>query len=213
MTPVEHAVVHTARMLAPALLAAVVLLVVPSQEDPFGLFIVQLSALVAFGVVVAVRLAPLSSREDWFVGSGWSSRRRRLAGAAVTVALVTGAVALLTLASSAALRLQPSLQFLQLLSALDIAWAAAAIVVGAELRWGRAAAWAGGLILGVLCVFSIWRYLDIVGFTDDGGWLVSGADLWRYVIPFDTIAATAAVLILVAGVWRPYRTAQARPQS
>ena len=46
-----------------------------------------------------------------------------------------------------------------------------------------------------------------------GGWLVSGADLWRYVIPFDMIAATAAVLILGAGVWRPYRTEQARPQS
>ena len=213
MSPLERAVIRTAQMLLPALVASIVLLTVPSPEDPFWLFISHLSVLVGFGVVLALRLVPLAHRDDWFAATPWSPVLRRLAGAMVLVVVVTGAVALLTLASSAALRLQPSLQFLQLLSALDIAWAGTAIVVGAELRWGRVAAKAGGLILGVFCVFSIWRYLDIVGFSPDGGWMVSGADLWRYVIPFDMIAAGAAVLILVAGVRAPQRTEQARLQS
>ena len=213
MAPLEQAVVRTTQMLLPALVASIALLAVPSPGDPFGLFMIHLSVLVAFGIVIAVRLVPLASREDWFSATAWPATRRRLAGAVALVAVVTGAVALLTLASSAALRLQPSLQFLQLLSALDIAWAAAAIVIGADLRWGRAAAWVGGLVLGVFCVFSIWRYLDIVGFTEAGGWLLSGADLWRYVIPFDMMAAFAALIILTAGIWSPQRTEQARLQS
>jgi hypothetical protein len=129
------------------------------------------------------------------------------------VALTTGAVALLTLASSAALRLEPSLQFLQLLSALDIAWAGAAIALGSYLRWGTRAAWLGGIVLGGFCLFSIWRYLDIVGFTAPGGWQVSGSELMRYVIPSDILAGAAAVVILWVGAHTGLRTEQARLQS
>lgn len=213
MPPLEQAVVRAALMLLPALLASIVLLAVPFPDDPLWLVIGHLSALVAFGVVLAVRLAPLARHGEWFRGTNWSPPRRRLAGAVAVVVVVSGAVALLTLASSAALRLQPSLQFLQLLSALDIAWAAAAIVVGAELRWGRVSAWGGGLVLGVFCVFSLWRYLDVVGFTENGGWRVSGTDLWRYVIPSDMAAAVAALIVLGAGVRSPQRIEQAKLQS
>ncbi len=137
MTPLEQTLVRTVQMLLPALMASILLLAVPSPEDPFWLFIVHLSALVAFGVVLAVRLVPLARSDEWFGATAWPPTRRSLAGAATLVIVVTGAVALLTLASSAALRLQPSLQFLQLLSALDIAWAAAvaALIILAAGIW------------------------------------------------------------------------------
>ena len=214
MHSLERAVIGTVQWLVPALLASVVLLAVPVQEDPLVLFIGQLSVLVVFGLALAVHLTPLVAGDEWFSESGWSPARRRLAAASTLVALDTGAVALLTLASSAALRLEPSLQFLQLLSGLDIAWAGAAIVFGSYLRWGtRTAAWIGGAILGVFCVFSIWRYLDIVGFTGDGGWQVSGSDLMRHVIPFDVLAAVVAVGVLWTGAHAGLRTEQAKLQS
>ena len=212
MSSLEHALVRTLLWLLPALLAAPILLAVPGQDDPFGLFIGQLAVLVAFGVALAVHLTRYLDPDGWF--RGWSALRSRLATAAVLVALVTGAVALLALATSGALRLEPSLQFLQLLSALDIAWAGAAIAFGAFMKWGsRAAAWIGGAVLGVFCIFSIWRYLDVVGFTADGGWTVSGSDLMTYVIPFDMAAAAVALVMLWVGAHTGLRTEQAKLQS
>ena len=69
------------------------------------------------------------------------------------------------------------------------------------------------MALGVFCVFSIWRYLDIVGFTESGGWKVSGPDLMQYVIPFDMAAAVVAVVLLWRGSQAGLRTEQARVQS
>lgn len=212
MHPLERALVVTVRWLVPGLVASVLLLAVPRPDDPLVTSMAHLSVVVLFGIVLAVHLAGLVDLDGWF--PRWRLARRRLAAAATLVALDTGAVALLTLASSAALRYQPSLQFLQLLSALDIAWAGAAISIGAYLKWGtRTAAWIGGLILGVFCLFSIWRYLDVVGFAADGGWQVSGSDLMTYVIPFDMVAAVVAVVMLWKGAHTGLRTEQARLQS
>jgi hypothetical protein len=213
MHPLEGALILTVRWLVPALVVTPILLVVPQPGDPFGLFVAQLGAIVLFGIALAVALTRHLAG-PWFRETDWAPPRRLLAGAAALVALDTGAIALLTLASSAALRFDPSLQFLQLLSALDIVWAGAAIVAGAYLIWGsKRAAWMGGLLLGVFCVFSIWRYLDIVGFTPAGGWKVSGVDLMRYVIPFDMAAAVVAVVMLWRGAHAGLRTEQARLQS
>jgi len=214
MHPLERALARTVWWLVPALAVSLLLLAVPRADDPFGLFLGQLIAITGFAIALAVRLSPLAADPSgWFADSSWSPAAKRLAAASAIVAIVTGAVALLTLASSATLRLEPSLQFLQLLSAMDIAWTGAAIVVGSYLKWGRPAAWAGGLLLGVFCVYSIWRYLDVVGFTADGGWLVSGSDLLRYVIPFDVVAAVMAVGLLVAGAQSGRVIEQAKPQS
>ena len=114
--------------------------------------------------------------------------------------IVTGVIGLVTLATSGSLRFQPSLQFLQLLSALDIAWAGAAIVFGVWRRWGRTAAIWGGVALGVACVASIWNYLRIVGLGGDGGWAVDGGELMRLVIPSDVMAATVAIVLLWVGM-------------
>lgn len=136
---------------------------------------------------------------------------RRFATAGAIVALVTGVVALTTLATSAALRLEPSHQFLQLLSSLDIAWSVAALYYGIRWMRGETAGRIGGAVLTIVCIWSIWNYLRIVGFTDDGGWLVDGGALLRWVLPFDTMAAVAALGSLIWAARQP--TEHRSPQS
>lgn len=213
--PLEAAVVAAFPFLVGGLAVALVLLVVPSSWDLFGVFVAQLTALVVLGIAVTARLLGFTA-DEWYRFASWSARAKRLAGDVSLVVLVTGLVGLVTLASSAALRLQPSLQFLQLLSALDIAWAGAAIMIGAYRLWGRTASLAGGTVLGVFCVASIWNYLRIVGFTADGGWLLEGGQVMRLVLPFDMMAAVVAIVLLVAGSRRApadQRTTQASDQS
>lgn len=197
-SPLEAAVVAAFPYLLVPLLVSPLLLLVATDSSRFVVSNTHLSAVVALALVLAMVLAP-RVREDWFQERRWAPHLRRLAGGAALVVVVTGVVALVTLASSAALRLQPSLQFLQLLSALDIAWATAAVVIGGHLLWSRAAAAVGGLVVAVACVFSIWNYLRVVGFTDDGGWLLDGGELMKLVIPFDMAAAAAAITVLVLG--------------
>jgi len=121
---------------------------------------------------------------------------------------VTGAVGLVTLATSAALRYDASLQFLQMLSALDIAWAAAALTLGLLRRFGPGLATAGAAVLGVVCVWAIWRYLDVVGFGPDGEWIVSASDLNRLVLPYDMGAAVLALTAFSLGLRQARLTAQ-----
>ena len=212
VSSLERALVRSVAWLAPGLIAALPLLAVPTSDHLLLVTTVHLAGLVALGLGTAWALAPLAD-DTWFAGTRLSPESRLLVSAAGAVALATGVVGLATLATSAALRLAPSLQFLQLLSALDIAWAGAAIVIGLR-RWrGDAAAAAGGLALAVVCVWSIWRYLDRVGFTAEGGWRVDGGELMTLVIPYDIVAAAVAVAVLVLGTRRSQRTAQPSPQS
>jgi len=187
-------------------LAGVALAVRSTQLLP--LVIVHLSLIVVYGLGLTVHLMG-SIDDQWF--TDWTNIERRMGAGASVVALVTGVVALVTLASSAALGLDPSMQFLQLLSALDIAWSTAALIVGVNWRWGKSAAIAAGAVLSVVCVWSIWRYLSIVGFSPEGGWIVESSALWRYVLPFDVAAAIMALLAFFGGARQP--TAQRNPQS
>ncbi len=179
----------------------------PSGREAFVL--IHLVALVAVGLAVTWDLDRFLA-ESWFEGATPVSRR--FGAAASQVALATGVVALVTLASSAAFRYDPSLQFLQLLSALDIAWAAAATMIGWTWLRGRGAGIAAGVAVGVFCTWSIWRYVDAVGFSAEGGWIVDGAALWRFVLPYDMAAAVVALLSLWAGA-RHQPTEQRSPQS
>ncbi len=214
MSQVERALARSLAWLSAGLVVALLMVALP-DADPDRLLLVvtiHLGAVVAFGLGIGLDLARFTDG-PWFVGMGSSWFWRRFGALASIVALTTGVVALITLASSAALGYQPSLQFLQLLSALDIAWATAGLMFGVRLAAGDRWALPAGLILAVICVWSIWRYLDVVGFAADGGWLVSAPDLWRYVLPFDIAAAVMAIGAMVVGVRSTHPTEHRKPQS
>ena len=178
---------------------AVPALFVPEPADPLFTVTVHLVLLVTFSIGLTFHLAPLGD-EAWFDGLNMGEAGRRALTWVAVIVMVTGATGLVTLATSAALRYDPSLQFLQMLSSMDIAWAAAALTLGLRRRLGSGVAVAGAVMLGVVCVWSIWRYLDIVGFTIDGGWLLQASQLNRLVLPYDMAAAVMAITAFTFGV-------------
>lgn len=204
MTSLERALIVATKWTVVGLILSLLLLLVDVGPDPTRPFLIQLSVLVGFGVALTTVLLRHTG-DDWFQDPGWSHALRLTGSGAGIVALVTGAVALVSLASSAAMQYDASTQFLQLLSALDIAWASAAVMIGAYRLWTRSAAVIGGIVLGVFCVWSIWFYLDAVGFGAEGEWIVSGSDMMTRVIPFDMMAATVAVILFVLGVRKQIR--------
>ncbi len=213
MAPIERALLRTVPWLVGGLVLSIPLLLVDVGDDPLVAFTVQLAALVGFGLVLANVLVRFGA-PDWFSGVSWSVVVRLIAGGIGLVVLVTGTVGLVTLASSAALRYDPSTQFLQLISALDIAWVVAAITIGTYRAWGRGWAVFGGAAVGLVCIWSIWNYLDDVGFGPNGEWVVSAPDLMRYVLPYDTVAAVLAVAVFLIGARRAAQaTEQPSPQS
>jgi hypothetical protein len=213
MVPIERALLRTVPWLAGALVLSVPLLLVDTASNPLLIFTLQLAVLVVFGLILGNALAPFWTPQ-WFEGIGWSRFTRLIAGGIGLVVLVTGSVGLVTLASSAALRFDPSTQFLQLISALDIAWVGASVTIGAYRAWGRGQAVVGGAMIGVVCVWSIWTYLDHVGFGPNGEWIVSSSELMKYVLPFDVIAAVVAVGVFLLGARRVAQaTEQPSPQS
>ncbi len=208
----ERAVLAAVPFLLAGLVLSLPLLLVRGPTS-VAVIVIHLVGLVLLGLLAALRLTPLA-RADWFLGRDWSTLWRLVASGASVVFLVTGMVGLVTLASSAALGYPPSMQFLQLLSALDIAWAATALVVGLWRGWGRGLAVGGGLILGAVCIWAIWRYLSVVGLGPGGEWLVDGEALFRHVLPYDTLAAIAAVAAFLFGTRRDAQAMeQAKPQS
>jgi len=201
MSPAERTLARGLLWMTTGVAAGLPLLVIPQPDDPFLTFVVQLSVIVLFGTGLTFHLAPLAD-EPWFAASSLGRRARTGLAGIVVVVVVTGAVVLATLATSAALRYDASLQFLQLISALDIAWVVAAFTLGLRWRFGRGPATVGALAMAAVCVWSIWRYLDVVGFTAEGGWLVDGARIASLVLPFDLMAAVLAVGAFLAGVGR-----------
>ena len=208
MVPIERALVRSVLWLVFGLLASLPLLLIDAGDDPTVVFLVHLSVLVAFGLGLTIAMLPLSGA-DWFAGSGWEAGTRLTASGIGVVVLVTGAVGLVTLASSAALRYDPSTQFLQLLSALDIAWVTAAVVIGGQRASSRTTGIVGGIAMGIVCVWSIWYYLDAVAFGPKGEWVVSASDLATRVLPFDTAAAIVAIGVFAFGT---YSASQAMEQ-
>jgi hypothetical protein len=199
MPPIERALLVTVPWLAGGLLLSVPLLFVSPDDSPLGWFVAQLIGIVAIGLGLTFSVVAFGD-EPWFVEAPWGQSLRSIASGVSLVVLVTGTVGLITLASSAALGFDPSVQFLQLLSALDIAWAGAALSIGVYRMSSRAWAIAAGSMLGIVCVWSVWNYLSIVGFGPHGSWIVSGSDLLRYVIPFDIAAALGAIVFFLLGV-------------
>ncbi len=177
-------------------------------DDPYLYVNLQLTLLQIATFSLVISLAPLTDR-PWFR----TTRRSWLASAVSLVAVAVGFSALLTLATSAAARYDVSLQFLQLLSSLDIAWVVAALYLGSRVLWSNRVALILGTLMLVACVASIAIYLNVVGFTPDGGWLVDGEQMLRIVIPSDVMAAIISTTVLLLGGRKAQAMLQARPQS
>jgi len=211
--PIERALLRTVPWLIVGLIASLPLLVISPSQTPLSLFTFQLVLLVVFSLLLTFALMSYGD-EAWFVGTGWGPWLRSIASGVALVVLVTGTVGLITLASSAAIGFDPSLQYLQLLSALDIAWVVAAVVVGVYRATARSLAVVAGSFVGIICIWSIWNYLNIVGFGPGGAWIGFGPDLIRYVIPADVISALIAVGLFLFGVRaQVHETEQPSPQS
>jgi hypothetical protein len=207
----EQALLRSLRWLAGGLAVSPFLLLLPQPAvgSLLAWSTVHTTAVVMLGFAAMLDLAHYADEPMFPTISRAPLRRFTTIGA--LVALVTGVVALVTLASAAALRLDPSLQFLQLLSTLDIAWSVAALYFGIRSLKGEPAARLAGAALLVVCIWSIWNYLRIVGFTSAGGWLVDDEALLRWVLPFDTMAAVFALTAVTMAARQP--TEQRNPQS
>lgn len=201
MTDPERALAATLLWMTVGSAAAIPGLVVPQPDDPLATFTIHLALLAVFAVALTFRLAPLAD-EPWFAGLGVGHRARRALTWVGIVVMVMGATALVAIATSAALRYAPSLQFLQMLSALGLAWATSAIALGARRRLGAGSAVGAAALLGAVSVWVIWRYLGTVGFDVEGGWLLRASDLKRLVLPHALVGAVVTTAVFSAGVGR-----------
>ena len=211
MAPIERSLLLAVRWLIPSLVLTIPLLAIDIDGNLLTGTTIQLIGIVVATFGLTLSLAPIGD-QGWFLGMDNPSRRL-FAAAASIAAIATGYAALVTLASSAALGLSPSLQFLQLLSALDIAWVVAATVVGTRWIQGARTSHIAGFAMSVVCVWSIWRYLDEVGFGPNGEWIVSKAALNELVLPYDTMAAVIGIGAVLIGIRRRQATVQPSPQS
>ncbi len=191
-TTLEDALLAAFPWLLGGLVASLPLLLLPAADDRRWEAMIHLGVLTLFLFALTWRLRHTGDR-PWFDGRDWPESRQRLVTAIAQIVIVTGATGLVTIASSAALQFQPSLQFLQLLSALDIAWVVAGTTLAVRSLWGDAAAFAAGVMMSVICVLSIGLYLADVGLAADGGWLVDGGKMVTLVLPFDVAAAVITV--------------------
>ena len=181
----------------------------PQGDGLLAYALIHLTVLQIATFVFVLDMAPLAD-DPWFR----QFKRAWLASSASLVAAAVGFSALLTLATSAAARYDVSLQFLQLLSSLDISWVVATLYLGSRKLWGKPIAMVLASILIGACVLSIAIYLNTVGFTSNGGWLIDGAQMMRIVIPADTAAAVVALsVVLVASHRSTSPTAQPSSQS
>ncbi len=130
--------------------------------------------------------------DPWFP----HSRRRWLASALSLLVLAAGLGAILGTVTAGFARYAPSLQHLLTLSALVIAGIVSALYLGGRRHWGTFPA----LIIGLAAILSgvgaLAAYLNRVGFTPDGGWVLDGDALRQLVAPTTAVATLVAWVIL-----------------
>lgn len=187
-------------ILAGAAVGSIVVGLMPAPGPDDGLFayaMAHLTALVLYAGVHAWSQWDLLHQPGWF--ASLTPVRRRLWSLVAVVVLTTAVGGLVALPTVAAARYDVSMQYLQILSAIDIAWVVGGSLLGARRLGGRIAGVGAWAIMTVLCIASIWRYLDVVGFTETGGWLVDGDAMLRIVITADAMGALIAISLMVAG--------------
>lgn len=180
---------------------AVPILVLPQPDDPLLTMTVHLSLLVLFGIALVFHLAPLVE-EPWFDGLGLGTGGRTALTWMVAGAQAILACGLATIATAAAFRYAPSVQFLVLLAVLGVVASITIAALGARRRFGPTVAGWTAVAIGAVGVWPIWRYGATVGFTPDGGWLVDGGEVLRVIVPVDLIRWAVALTLFTMGVRR-----------
>ncbi|REK10999.1 MAG: hypothetical protein DWQ40_12525 [Actinobacteria bacterium] len=185
-------------------------LILRSPQGSDELFVYSLTHLLVLQVITYLLVRQLAKLLDdtWFVGT----KHPWLASSASLIALATGFAALLTIATAAAARYDVSMQYLQLLSSLDIAWVVSTLYIGARSLWGQLWGDVAAVALILACVASIAVYLAVVGFGPGGEWVVDGRSMLTIVLPSDVMAAVISVTtLLVASSRQP--SVHLKPQS
>jgi hypothetical protein len=204
VTLAERALIRCVVWATTGAAAALPLLVVPEPGDPTTTLMIHLAALSGFGVALAFHLAPLADGE-WFVGTGSGPIVRRGAAAGLLVAAAVVSTGVVAVATAAALRFDASVQFLQMLAAVGITAVAGSAGLGVRRLAGRGAAATVAMGTAALCIWSLWRYLDLVGFGADGGWVVDGAQIRRTMLPVFLGSGFGALVVFVVAVGRTRR--------
>lgn len=198
MSSVETALIRTLLWTSVGVAAAFPTLVVPAPQDPRLTALVHMTLLGLCAMALVFHLAPLTD-EPWFGGGNLGLVGRRAAGWLAVTAMVIASAATVAAATAAALRYDPSMQYLIVVGAAFAALPGALAALGTRRRFGPgAAAAAAGVIAGVV-VWSLWRYLDRVGVGVDGAWVVDGARFGTLVVPFLAAAWVAAAMLFTAG--------------
>ena len=199
MSPIETAALRTLLWATTGAAAAIPVLVLPQPDDPLFTAVVQLAIIAVYAVAMTLHLAALGDA-PWFDGLAIGGRARRGLTWVMLVADVAGASAVTALATSAALRYQPSVQLLQLVSVIVVGVVVSASALGTRRRWGGAPALAMAAVLGAVLVWVMWRHLDTVGSTASGGWRVDGSVVRETVVPYVAGAVVVAGALFGAGL-------------
>ena len=176
-------------------------LVLPAPVDPRLTVVIHLVVLGVFVIGLAFHLAPLSD-EPWFSGRDLGVVGRRAVTWMTTVAAVTASAAAAAAAPAASLRYDPSMQYLVVLAADAVALPVAVAILGARRRFGTGPAVVAAGVLGGAVVWSLWRYLDLVGVGGDGSWVVDGARFGSLVLPVLAGSLGVGLLLFTVGVRR-----------
>lgn len=200
MTPIESLAARTLLWATTGAAAAVPTLIVPGVVDPMVPGMIHLGLLGVFALTLTLHVAPQGDA-PWFAALVAPVGARAALTWVVIGCAVTGAVAVATVPTAAALRYDASMQFLVLLTAVTIGGQTAAMTLGGRRRFG-----AGGSLLGLIPIAAgivcFWRYLDAVGTTTGGGWIVDASRIGTLVLPWQGLVSLACLVVFSLGVVR-----------
>jgi len=198
VNPAETLLVRTIVWTATGAAAGFPALVIPQPEDPRATVVIHLGLLAAFLLALTFHLAEVADRA-WFTETRLGPVGRRAAAWVVAAFAVTACGATVAAATSVGVRYDASMQYLVVLGADAIALPSSLAILGARRRFGGGAAAAIGVVIAAAVVWSLWRYLDLVGVGPGDGWLVDGSRFGTIVLPVIAGAVVVGLVLFSAG--------------
>jgi hypothetical protein len=209
VNPAETLLVRTIVWTAAGAAAGFPALVIPQPEDPRATVVIHLALLAAFLLALTFHLASVTDRA-WFTRTRLGPVGRRAASWVVAGAAVTACAATVAAATAVGVRYDASMQYLVVLGADAIALPSSLAVLGARRRFGGGVAAGVGTVLAAAVVWSLWRYLDVVGVGPGDGWVVDGARFGTIVLP--VIAGAVAVGLALFSLGARDRATRSTPR-